>query len=639
MSKIFRRINYEIKKSECTRLYDEVTKDLILKNNVSILGHRNRQIGLTFEQCATVFHRVRCDSTQRARLVTQILIDIFGKELEMVSVETFLRKFMLTKQGETNMTTELVRKIFSELNQIEIADVSSNLSSEDSNVETSTIFECIDSDRFEVYLMSVENDIFDPAKEEFDQSLMNSRPLSDFWINSSHNTYLTGDQLRSHSSVEMYTQALYQGCRCLELDCWDGPEDLMPITPVITHGHTLTSKITFRAVIEAVKMFLDEDPNCYPVILSLENHCSIPFQQEMANCMINILKDSLYVPSEESSGNSIPSADILKGKAILKGKRTASSGDWVHPDSESDSDSDSEGQVVNCICTRTRNPKSKVPKVKVNICPELSAITYFDSRHMESIEESVNSPPNYMHSFSERVVHKFSIDNTLRAGWMSFNRTHMTRTYPSYITRLASTNYNPLPAWSVGSQLVALNLQIPDPSTRLNDGRFRENGGCGYVLKPNSITMVDASPPHPVTLYVKVLCGNCLPKPKGKKTGERIDPYIEVTLFDGLNNNGDVLKPSHRTHHVENNGFNPVWNQDTFKYEIHNPDVAMLQLTVLDNDLVEHDFIASASVPVSCIRQGYRSVKLFDSHNTRSGPFECASLLIEVKITPCPPIK
>eukprot|EP00555_Chaetoceros_dichaeta_P001968 CAMPEP_0198248382 /NCGR_PEP_ID=MMETSP1447-20131203/139_1 /TAXON_ID=420782 /ORGANISM="Chaetoceros dichaeta, Strain CCMP1751" /LENGTH=69 /DNA_ID=CAMNT_0043932733 /DNA_START=1 /DNA_END=206 /DNA_ORIENTATION=- len=68
---------------------------------------------------------------------------------------------------------------------------------------------------------------------------------------------------------------------------------------------------------------------------------------------------------------------------------------------------------------------------------------------------------------------------------------------------------------------------------------------------------------------------------------------------------------------------------DGFKFKVQNPDVAMLQLTVWDKG-VTGDFIASSSIPVSCIREGYRGVKLFDENHTRSGPFECASLLIDV---------
>ena len=47
-----------------------------------------------------------------------------------------------------------------------------------------------------------------------------------------------------------------------------------------------------------------------------------------------------------------------------------------------------------------------------------------------------------------------------------------------------SSNYLPTPAWACGNQLVALNFQHADLSMQLNDTKFRENGGCGYVLKP-----------------------------------------------------------------------------------------------------------------------------------------------------------
>lgn len=45
-------------------------------------------------------------------------------------------------------------------------------------------------------------------------------PLNDYFIFSSHNTYLTNHQLYGESNVEMYNYAVLEGCRLVELDCW-----------------------------------------------------------------------------------------------------------------------------------------------------------------------------------------------------------------------------------------------------------------------------------------------------------------------------------------------------------------------------------------------------------------------------------
>ena len=65
----------------------------------------------------------------------------------------------------------------------------------------------------------------------------------------------------------------------------------------------------------------------------------------------------------------------------------------------------------------------------------------------------------------------------------SYTRRNLIRVYPRG-TRLLSSNMDPLPFWRSGCQMVALNYQAKDRPLLLNRALFRQNGRCGYVLKP-----------------------------------------------------------------------------------------------------------------------------------------------------------
>ncbi|KAK3567675.1 hypothetical protein QTP86_020610 [Hemibagrus guttatus] len=199
---------------------------------------------------------------------------------------------------------------------------------------------------FNKYLGGEENAVV--PSERFDIMDDMNQSLSHYFINSSHNTYLTVGQLTGLSSVEMYRQVLLTGCRCIELDCWKGrlPDE----EPIITHGFTMTTEIPFKEVIEAIaESAFKTSPypvilsfenhevieaiaesafktSPYPVILSFENHVDSARQQaKMAEYCRSIFGDALLIePLEKyplSPGQLLPSPQELMGKILIKNKK------------------------------------------------------------------------------------------------------------------------------------------------------------------------------------------------------------------------------------------------------------------------------------------------------------------------------
>ncbi|KAK4046979.1 hypothetical protein OIO90_006371 [Microbotryomycetes sp. JL221] len=391
-------------------------------------------------------------------------------------------------------------------------------------------------DGFSSYLMSSDNA---PLRDDSGQDM--DRPITEYYISSSHNTYLVGNQFQGESTVEGYIRALEQGCRSVELDVWDGDDG----EPVVTHGLTLTSKLLVRTILEAIReyAFLSSP---YPVILSMEVHCGLSQQDKLAEIMRLVLGDMLVskrLDDMDCEIEKLPSPNELKGRILLKAKNklvTTSNANGfplaVVPDdsssTESSAGSDSEirkgeprgsesllkssssslassnwssfsnesptpamfttqGNRLTAQLSTSPPPLSPAyltpppprPKSDIMSSALLSLLVYTVGVKARGFNKKETYAPTHVISVGESALTKMIRDEGARQDFVAHNRGHLTRAYPSG-RRLTSSNYTPHHMWAAGVQLVALNWQTFDVGMELNTAMFARSGRSGYVLKP-----------------------------------------------------------------------------------------------------------------------------------------------------------
>lgn len=206
-----------------------------------------------------------------------------------------------------------------------------------------------------------------------------------------------------------------------------------------------------------------------------------------------------------------------------------------------------------------------------DVLPSLGDMTLISSTKFRYFEDSLALPFNQLHSISEgKMMQLLASDSDLQChNFREFNKNHLTRIYPSRQDELRtqSNNFNPVLPWSLGCQIASTNQQVCDALVLVNDGRFRANGCCGYVLKPGHMIehkgdivgrYVKSAVKLPHKWRFKVLSAYNLPKSRKKNVVGHINPRVRVTLYDG----GLTSPIVHLTDIVEKDGFNPVWNED-----------------------------------------------------------------------------
>lgn len=501
------------------------------------------------------------------------------------------------------------------------------------------------------FLCGPENSVLVQDKLLLHQDM--TQPLNHYFINSSHNTYLTAGQFSGLSSAEMYRQVLLAGCRCVELDCWKGkPPDEEPI---ITHGFTMTTDIYFKEAIEAIaESAFKTSP--YPVILSFENHVDSPRQQaKMAEYCRTLFGDMLLTEPLEKfplkPGIPLPSPEDLRGKILIKNKKNQFSGptdpskepggeaegggppsapvgedtvlmepcvaawageEGAELEEEVDEEEEEESGNLDEEGIKKMQSDEGTAGLEVTAYEEMSSlVNYIQPTKFISFEFSAQKNRSYViSSFTE--LKAYDLLSKASVQFVDYNKRQMSRIYPKG-TRMDSSNYMPQMFWNAGCQMVALNFQTMDLPMQQNMALFEFNGQSGYLLKhefmrrldkqfnPFSVDRIDVV--VATTLSITVISGQFLSE-------RSVRTYVEVELF-GLP--GDPKRRYRTKLSPSTNSINPVWKEEPFVFEkILMPELASLRVAVMEEG---NKFLGHRIIPVNALNSGYHHMCLHSESN------------------------
>lgn len=442
---------------------------------------------------------------------------------------------------------------------------------------------------FSDFLCSDDNNIqnYRTSEVRFD------KPLNEYFVSSSHNTYLMGRQFAGCSSTEAYIRALQHGCRCVEIDCWDGQDG----RPIVMHGRTWTSSVSFADCISVIGKYAFE-ASPYPLMLSLEVHCNPKQQQAMVDIMIEELGEQLLREPLMTNAFCLPSPEELRNRILVKvksakesppspdmptGRRDRSfSSPWTRPQGLDNSSVPSSAllpspqsvspseqtfnwgigrgsMTTTSISSATedsdngsrkdsfRPTRGSTKKYTSKIIKSLGSLgVYTQGLRFNNFTDLESKSPNHVFSIAERRFDSLCREQDSKAQLEKHNMRHLMRVYPSGY-RVDSSNPDPLIFWRRGVQMVALNWQTYDLPMQMNEAMFASGSDkLGYVLKPRELReslslQEEISEPsihglakmqkRLIRFSVDVISAQQLPRPRGIAPDATLDPYVEIEMF------------------------------------------------------------------------------------------------------------
>ncbi|KAL2140719.1 hypothetical protein VTI28DRAFT_3312 [Corynascus sepedonium] len=395
------------------------------------------------------------------------------------------------------------------------------------------------------WLWSQNESAWRAAGESQRKELDATHPISHYFISSSHNTYLEGNQLSSKSSAEAYRAVLRNGCRCIEIDVWNGPGPRTPSkSPNPGHrrhfsssslprfaGEKLGARISrnhSRSPSAVQTVFPPLDPRESGTTLDpkdlndrleksrdssrsnqkiepvVHHHgtmtSTVGFREVCRAIRESAFKDnplpiivSLEVGADKEQQEVM--VDIMKEEwdGLLLDKHFEA----CHPTQRQPRLEElyekilikvkrlDDSRIVGDV-DRGRSISMPAINGKPPICEALAELAiYTHSEHYVDETSLINcASPSHIFSINEGSFLSLVEDNSKVHKVLNHNRDFFMRIYPKGL-RVDSSNPDPSFCWRRGVQMVAMNWQKSDDRMMLNDAMFA--GTNGWVLKPPAL--------------------------------------------------------------------------------------------------------------------------------------------------------
>ena len=534
-----------------------------------------------------------------------------------------------------NLTNEQKQYLINKINKKE------KLTPEEISIFLMTLSE------FKLYLISQNyNNALLIQKED---SHYMSHPLYDYFINSTHNTYLSGHQITGDSTPDMYGIVLINGCRLVEIDCYniDSTGDV-----VVTHGYTIVNKIHLTDIFQEIKAKAFNFSE-YPVIFSVENHMNAQSQQVFVQKCKEILQN-FYVIDPNHLPRTYPTPEELKEKFIVKlgGRRyylpKEEKNDVAMDVDDTNMNKDLDMMTSKIDVGNNQPLKRKMGLTSSNINedeitqpkqeekpkePITDTIEELDSlRGMFAIKFDINTietgnyQPWELATMKCTKVLNYSSHTESRRSLIKFNSKSFTKAYP---VNFDSTNYDLVKAWITGTQIAAINFQcLEDDFTLLNKVFFEAHNNTGYVLKPKKFWNDSKTfelydfPYGSVSIDIITAIGiddiiNRLGVMIEDKFTMTIDAYIIGSLSDEKMNKKYSLK-------VSGNFIIPTIEKITAEFDVYEKDLSHFYFKIVLNSKT----IARGVLPLASMKEGIRSITLYDD---KCAEYKNSALIAKIK--------